>query len=111
MNHTIVRVFDSNEQAQRARSSLLSAGFGADAITLSVTSDEAGAVAGNFYVGNPPSDAGDDSYERTYANPRLLSQCILTVDTGDDDAAVARATNILDQLGARAADPAAGGER
>jgi hypothetical protein len=104
MNHTVVRIFDNNEQAQRARSSLLAAGFGADAVTLSVTGDEAGAVAGNFYVGNPPAENGDDSYQRTYAAPHPMSLCIMTVDTGDDDAAMVRAAGILEHFGARSAD-------
>ncbi|MFL6709518.1 MAG: hypothetical protein ACJ8HI_15055 [Massilia sp.] len=111
MNHTVVRIFDNVEQAQHAREAMLAAGFGADAVSMSVTGDEAGAVAGNFYVGNPhvgnpPGAGGDDSYQRTYADPRPSSQCIVTVDTGDDDGAMVRAAGILEQFGARQSDPA-----
>ena len=106
MNHTVVRIFDNYEQAQHAREAMLAAGFGADAVNMSVTGDEAGAVAGNFYVGNPPGAGGGDSYQRTYAAPQPSSQCIITVDTGDDDGAMVRAAGILEQFGARQADPA-----
>jgi len=111
MNHTVVRIFDNVEQAQHAREAMLAAGFGADAVSMSVTGDEAGAVTGNFYVGNPPGAGGDDSYQRTYADPQPSSQCIVTVDTGDDDGAMVRAAGILEQFGARASDPAPRGSR
>ena len=111
MTHTIVRIFDSNEQAQLARGALLAAGFDRDAVTLSVTGDEAGAVAGNFYVGNPPAADGNTSYQHTYADPHPLSLCIVTVDAGDDDDAMARGAGILEEFGARPADVAADGGR
>lgn len=111
MTHTVVRIFDSNEQAQHARSSLLAAGFAADAVTLSVTGDEAGAVAGNFYVGNPAGEDGNDSYQQTYADARPLSLCIVTVDAGNDDGAMVRAAGILEQFGARTVDQPAQGAR
>jgi hypothetical protein len=106
MTHAIVRIFDDYNHAQSARDALLAEGFAADRVTMSVANDEAGAVEGNFTVGNAQTGSGDHSYDRNYANAQQLSQCIVTVDAGDDEAA-ARAEGVLARFGARDADPAA----
>jgi hypothetical protein len=106
MNHPIVRIFDDYDHAQSARDALLAEGFAADGVTMRVANDEAGAVEGNFLVGNSHAGSEDNSYDGNYANPRQVSQCILTVDAGDDETA-ARAEGILARFGARDADPAA----
>jgi hypothetical protein len=106
MNHAIVRIFDDYNHAQSAREALLAEGFAADGITMRIANDESGAVDGNFTVGNSPAAGENTTYESTYANPRQVSQSIMTVDAGDDETA-ARAGAILARFGARDADPAA----
>jgi hypothetical protein len=106
MNHAIVRIFDDYDHAQRARDALLAEGFAADRVSIRIANDEAGAVEGNFTVGNSQAESGDNSYAHNYGNARQLSQCIVTVDAGDDGAA-ARAADIMAGFGARDADPAA----
>ena len=106
MNHAIVRIFDDYDRAQGAREALLAAGFAAEGISIRIANDEAGAVEGNFTVGNAQADSADHSYANNYANPRQVSQCILTVDAGDE-ATAARAAGIMARFGARDADPAA----
>jgi hypothetical protein len=106
MNHTIVRIFDDYDQAQSARDALLAEGFAGDGVSIRVANDEAGAVEGNFTVGNAQAESGDHSYDGNYANPRQVSQCIVTVDAGDEQTA-ARAAGIMACFGARDADPAA----
>jgi hypothetical protein len=106
MNHAIVRIFDDYDHAQSARDALLAEGFAADAVNIRIANDEAGAVEGNFTVGNSQTQSEDHSYERNYANAQQLSQCIVTVDAGDDQAA-ARAAGIMARFGARDADQAA----
>ena len=106
MNHAIVRIFDDYDHAQGARDALLAEGFAADGVSIRIANDEAGAVEGNFTVGNAQSASADDSYDATYAHPQQVSQCIVTVEAGDEQTA-ARAAGIMDRFGARDADPAA----
>jgi hypothetical protein len=106
MNHAIVRIFDNYDQAQGARDALLAAGFAADGVSIRIANDEAGAVEGNFTVGNAQAEGGDHSYANNYGNVQQVSQCIMTVDAGDEQTA-ARAAGIMANFGARDADPAA----
>jgi hypothetical protein len=106
MNHAIVRIFDVFDHAQSARDALLAEGFEADRITMDNLNDGSGAVKGNFTVGNSPNQGDHHIYERNYAKSEELSQCIVTVDTADDQTA-ARADIILARFGARDPDPAA----
>jgi hypothetical protein len=105
MNHAIVRIFDDYDHAQGARDALLAEGFAADGVNIRIANDEAGAVEGNFTVGNAQPDSADHSYANNYGNTQQLSQCIVTVDAADG--AAARAAGIMDRFGARDADPAA----
>lgn len=106
MNQAIVKIFDVYEHAQGARDALLADGFAADGVTMSIANDEAGAVEGNFTVGNSSTESEDHTYDRNYAHPKQLSQCIVTVNADDEETA-ARAEGILARFGARDADPAA----
>jgi hypothetical protein len=106
MNHPIVRIFDDYDHAQSARAALLAEGFSADGINIRIANDEAGAVEGNFTVGNAQTASADHSYANNYGNVQQVSQCIMTVDAGDEQAA-ARAAGIMACFGARDADPAA----
>ena len=106
MNHAIVRIFDVYDHAQSARDALLAAGFEPDGVSMSITNDEAGAVEGNFAVGNLPTESEHHTYDRNYAGARWTGECIMTVAAGDA-AAAAKAAGILARFGARDADPAA----
>jgi hypothetical protein len=58
MTQTILRAFEHFADAENARAALLSKGFPADGVDLLVSDDEAGAVQGNFTVGNTDSSTG-----------------------------------------------------
>lgn len=106
MNHAIAMIFDVYDHAQSARDALLAEGFPADEVSMSVANDEAGAVQGNFTVGNLPMESEQHTYDRNYANVRQAAQCLITV-AAQDEAAAARAAGIMARFGARDADPAA----
>ncbi|WP_292932154.1 hypothetical protein [Noviherbaspirillum sp.] len=116
MANTLIRVFDSFSDAENARNQLLDAGFSADSVQLVSRDDEAGAMRGNFSVGNAPSTRGgisglfsassttpndsfDQTYARDYANPEKYSNYLLTVDATDDEQQ-ARAADIMRRFGA-----------
>lgn len=106
MQNAIVKIFDVVDLAQQARNALLSEGFAAEDVTLSIANDEAGPVVGNFTVGNMPMESGSHTYERNYVNVEQPGHCLVTVAVADAMLA-SRAEVILDRFGARNADPLA----
>ncbi len=102
----VIRMFDQYDHAQRARDALLAEGFQSEQVSMSIANDEAGAMDGNFTVGNVPMESDDHTYERNYAHPVMAEQCLVTVRTADPSGA-ARAATIMARFGARDADPAA----
>lgn len=106
MNNAIVKIFDMVDHAQQARNALLSEGFDADEVTLSIANDEAGPVVGNFTVGNSPMESASHTYERNYADMGQGGHCLVTVEVADKMRA-SRAEMILARFGARDADPLA----
>lgn len=106
MHHAIVKIFDAVDHAQMARNALLSDGFQAEDVTLSVANDEAGPAIGNFTVGNGPMQSDEHTYGRNYANVEQPGHCLVTVAV-DDVMRASRAEMILARFGARDADPLA----
>lgn len=104
MNNAVVKIFDMVDHAQQARNALLSEGFQADEVTLSVANDEAGPVVGNFTVGNSPVESPEHTYDRNYANVSQPGHCLVTVEVADALRA-SKAEMILARFGARDADP------
>jgi hypothetical protein len=93
MTHTMLRAFEQFADAENARAALLSNGFPADRVDLVVSDDEAGAVQGNFTVGNTDSTTGSfqravnvmvgtdkHSYVGNYDNPAFRGVYRLRVD-------------------------------
>jgi len=100
METQIGRVFSSIAGAERARDELLAAGFAREAVELSVHEDEAGAMQGNFTVGDDPKVTGGHDYSRTFAHhAREPGCCMITVNVTDATLAE-RASDILERLGA-----------
>lgn len=105
MKNQIVRMLPSLEAAEQARKDLLVDGFDGDGIHVTVTADEAGPTAGNFYVGDPPQVEGGSDYQHVFkpAKPEELCMMVVTVA---DPSRLERAAAILGQNGAFDADPA-----
>ena len=101
--HAIIRVFDALDHGEQARAALLGQGFQAHEVHLTVRDDEAGAVEGNFAVGNSPVESDGHIYARNYARPRQRSNCLLQVDAADA-AKAAQAATILEEHGGRDPD-------
>lgn len=97
MNNMIIRIYDNFSHAEHARDALLASGFDAPDVQLTVNDDEAGAVEGNFAVGN--GNYKDESYKNNYASAVKRSAFMLTVDVVDE-AQQHRATDIMDKFGA-----------
>lgn len=104
MNNAVVKIFDVYDHAQQARNALLSDGFNAEDVTLSVANDEAGPAVGNFTVGNMPMESAGHTYDRNYADVVQPGHCLITVEV-DDVLRASRAEMILARFGARDADP------
>jgi hypothetical protein len=101
MNFQIVRTFRVFAAAERARDELLAAGFGRDAVELSVLDDEAGPEQGNFTVGDNPKVKGGEDYTRTFAHDPAASHehCTIRV-VAADRAQLEQADMILARHGA-----------
>ena len=100
METQIARVFSSIASAERARDELLAAGFAREAVELLVHEDEAGAMQGNFTVGDDPEVTGGHDYSRTFAR-RLREPDCCTITVIVSDATMAeRASDIFERLGA-----------
>ncbi|MBW8896720.1 MAG: hypothetical protein JF619_01050 [Massilia sp.] len=107
MQNAIVRVFDQIDQANAARDALLKEGFDGEAIALHAWSDEAGAMEGNFLVGDYTgrSEAEDPVYGRNFSPDRQRSPVRMTVEAGNP-AMADFAAGLLERFGARDPDPA-----
>src|SRR5690606_10584737 len=92
-----IRVFGRFDAAARARARLLNAGFGKEQVQLTSNDDEAGAVQGNFVVGNADSErdrsggyfdpaAGPDDhvYERDFKEVIQRGSYLLVVEPADE---------------------------
>ncbi|MEO7578278.1 MAG: hypothetical protein ABIT83_11775 [Massilia sp.] len=104
MENTLVRAFVSYDSAQKAREELVAAGFERSQLELSVQQDEAGAVSGNFTVGDHGGEHDAPLYERDFAQTDGAMRCILTVATYDDEQ-LSCATGIMARHGAYNPDP------
>ena len=118
MVEPVVKVFGQYDIADAVRSQLLAAGFERDQVQLRSNDDEAGAVQGNFVVGNTDSKrdrsggpvdsnaAPDDHvYKRDFEEVIRRGNYILMVAPADEDQA-REAKRIVGQ-----ADPGHAGER
>ena len=112
MANEIVKVFDHYEDAEKARSALLGAGFTPGQVRLQCNEDEAGPVEGNFLVGtgrragraggvsSRAGDHGDLPYELNYDHPELRGLNLLLLDVPSDELR-SRAEELLGSFGAR----------
>lgn len=105
MDQQIVRVMEELEDAERARSALLDAGFARDSIEISHTGDEAGPAEANFTVGDPPEVKGGTDYEDVFRPGQEIGKCVITV-RAEDPQRLEKAAAILEHHGARDPDPA-----
>jgi len=80
MSEPLVFLYDRFDDADRARTALLEAGFAADRVQLSSRADEAGPVESHFYVGNGAREAPGDEYENDFAAPVQRAANMLTVE-------------------------------
>lgn len=108
-NRQLIRVFDEYADAQGARDALLGAGFGGEAVRLSVRDDEAGPVEGNFTVGNATQaphgmGAQHHTYARNYEKIAQRGHCMLLLDA-PDPARAAQAAAIMERFGGRDIEP------
>lgn len=107
MATTLVSVYDRLPAADRARSELLACGFAADHVHLVAKEDEAGAMKGNFSVGNIDPNKNNDTYARDYANPQQHAEILLTVDAEGEQQSQ-QALDILQRCGALRVDQGSG---
>src|SRR5690606_1379697 len=112
MTEAIIRVFGRYDAAEQARARLLDAGFSKEQVQLTSNDDEAGAVQGNFVVGNADSErdrsgghfdpaAGPDDhvYERDFKEVVQRGNYILMVEPADESQA-SEAKRIVAQMDA-----------
>lgn len=125
MANTVVRVYDSFSNAQKAREALLGSGFLPSSVHLDSTADEAGPVDGNFILEYKDMDHGkandnsvlDSTFSRDDPNEGLGRSeviwrgiCMLTVDA-DDDEQFRLASDIMSKFGAIDVDERTSGAR
>jgi len=105
MADTLVRVFDSFDVAEQARTALLAAGFNTEDVSMESTGDEAGPVQGNFALDLTNKDTpmrGSANRQSNNSELRTVvhrNTCILQVAV-ENDRDGARAAGILDQYAA-----------
>lgn len=111
MTQTVIAVFDSTQEAERARGELVNAGFAADEITIQA--QPASAATSSDTTAHRTQDEGgisgffrrlfgfdeDDSDVSMYSEAVRRGNCIVSVHTGDDDQQ-SRAEAILQSCGA-----------
>lgn len=116
MPNTLVRIYDNLAAAENARKQLLASGIPPDNVHLDSRLDEAGPVEGNGILdakdmGKGPAEGpynellGVEERTDAYNNsePVWRGTVMLTVDA-EDEAQSARATDIMDRMGARNVD-------
>jgi hypothetical protein len=109
MIEPVTRAFAKLTDAERARDALLTAGFGNDEVELISTIDEAGAVKGNFTVGNGDERPGgligaidhagggdNHNYGSNYTGVNWGGAIVLIVKT-DDTQRRAQAEQVLER--------------
>lgn len=112
MPNTLVRIYDNLAAAENARRQLLASGIPSDNVHLDSRLDEAGPVEGSGILdakdmgkGSGNELAGTEANTDAYNNsePVWRGTVMLTVDA-EDEAQSARATDIMDRMGARSVD-------
>jgi len=106
MQQAIIRIFDEFDDAEHARATLIDSGFASEAVELTIKADEAGAVEGNFAVGNVSDRSQQSTYAKSFADPKYRGHCMLMVHAADAEGA-AHVVAILERCGGRDPDPAA----
>ncbi|SMP62187.1 hypothetical protein [Noviherbaspirillum suwonense] len=103
MTDFVLRMYDTLEHAEVARTALLAAGYGADQVQVEAMNSEAGPVAGSFAVGNS-SDHSDHSgigdsgdYDENFKDVRQGAIIKLTVAV-ESDTAHAQVSDVLDRV-------------
>jgi hypothetical protein len=103
MAETLLRVFDSFDIAQRARSALIAAGMPESAVEMRPQEDDGGPPQGNFVVDleeQPTPAVGDpnrQSAQSELRTPVQRASCLLVVQAADADQH-ALASRVLDQV-------------
>jgi hypothetical protein len=125
MANTLVRIYNSFSNAQRAREALLGSGFSPASVHLDSTADEAGPVDGNFILEYKDMDYGkadddsvlDSTFSRDDPNEGLgrsdvvwCGTYMLMVDA-DDDQQFSLASDIAKRFGAVDVDELTSGAR
>ncbi|MDB5966086.1 MAG: hypothetical protein JWQ72_2586 [Polaromonas sp.] len=104
MSGHVLRIFDRLEAAENARRALLGAGLPGRCMTLAARADEAGALEGNFLVGNPKrGDAANGNHEDNFCHVVQGGIYLLTL-TSDDNATCSLAASVMDGHGGRRVD-------
>jgi len=95
---TIARIFQSMEEAEKARDALVQSGVPRDAIDLSFQADEAGPVRGNFLTGDSTDSIGwKEEYDARFRHQGEVSRFILTAQV--EEARAKDAEAMLQQAG------------
>lgn len=107
---TLVRIYEDPQAAEQARQALVNAGFTPGQVQLWMQGDEAGALAGNFLVGNPKTGAAaDGGYSANFEKVLHPQTCVLTVHA--DAAGQPQASALLSAFGGLEVDDLARGRR
>jgi hypothetical protein len=107
---TLIRSFDTLDEAEAARSALVDAGVPTDAIEVTITEHETGPAQGNWIagdgrkeVGGEPGQGEEGLYEANYQDVAQRSVCLLVVQGATD----ATHASVLDQFVCRDPEAAA----
>lgn len=84
-NAGLVRSFSKLEDAEAARTAVLSLGVTADAAQLQILQDEAGPVESNFVVGNGRESTDGSAYDANFAQPVARGSCLLILSSVPTD--------------------------
>ncbi|WP_244818050.1 hypothetical protein [Caballeronia sp. Lep1P3] len=103
METTIARVFQTMEEAEKARDALVSAGVQPEAVDIAFQADEAGPVRGNFLAGDSKTSIGhQEEYDARFRHQGEVSRFILTVRL--DEARASEAEAALQRAGGQTID-------
>jgi hypothetical protein len=103
MTDFVLRMYDTLDHAETARTALLAAGYDREQVQIEAMNSEAGPVAGNFTVGNSSDhsnhsgigDSGD--YGKNFKGVRQGAIIKLTVAV-ESDSSHAQANDVLDRV-------------
>lgn len=108
METTIARVFQSQEEAEKARDTLVTSGVPREAVELTFQADEAGPVRGNFLTGDSTGSIGwKEEYDARFRHQGEVSRFILTVRV--DEARASDVEALLQHAGGRTIDAVGSG--